>query len=302
MINAFTVDVEDYFHVQAFADRVAPARWDDFESRVVESSERILRLLEEHQIRATFFVLGWVADRHPGLVRRIFEAGHEIGCHSFWHRLIYTQNPESFRYDLQQATRALHAITGEVPSAFRAPSFSITKRSEWALRVLVEEGYRIDSSIFPVQHDTYGMPNAEPGVHQRQTEAGSIWEVPPTVRCFGRFNLPVGGGGYLRLYPTSLSLRCLKSVNHRENRPFIAYVHPWELDPDQPRIAAPWRSRFRHYQNLRTTESKLRALLREFRFGPISELVRSSQATQHARQTDGLGTRSNATIVASGAL
>lgn len=274
--NAFTVDVEDYFHVQAFADQVATARWDDFESRVVESTERILRLLEEYQVRATFFVLGWVADRHPDLVKRIVEAGHEVGCHSFWHRLIYTQSPDSFRCDLRQATQAIHAITGVSPTAFRAPSFSITRRSLWALGILAEEGYRIDSSIYPVRHDTYGVPNAKPGVHQIPTDAGMIWEVPPTVRCLWRFHLPVGGGGYLRLYPTSLSLRCLNAVNHRENRPFVVYVHPWELDPEQPRIAARWRSRFRHYQNLRTTEPKLRVLLQTYRFGPISELAHDS--------------------------
>ena len=183
LTNVFSVDVEDYFHVQAFADRIRPGEWAHYESRVVQNTLRILDLLERRQVRGTFFVLGWVADRDPELVRQIHRAGHEIGCHSYWHQLVFGQTPDEFRRDLKQATETLENITGEAVTAYRAPSFSITADSLWALDILLEEGYRIDSSIFPARHDTYGIPEISPGPQVIHRPAGDLFEFPPAVRA-----------------------------------------------------------------------------------------------------------------------
>jgi len=275
LLNAFTVDVEDYFQVSAFEKAVSRDCWEQHDLRVVPNTRRLLRLLEDRGIRATFFVLGWVAAKCPELVREIDEAGHEIGCHSYWHRLIYEQSPETFREDVQQARNVLQDIVGKAVTAYRAPSFSVTRRSLWALEVLVEEGFELDSSVFPTRHDRYGIPDAEPGIHRIETPAGPIWEMPPTVARWGPLKLPVSGGGYFRLYPIRLSLGLLSKVNRKYKRPFVFYVHPWEVDPDQPRIAVQSRlSRARHYVNLASTEKKLTTLIERFRFGPIGEVVR----------------------------
>jgi polysaccharide deacetylase family protein (PEP-CTERM system associated) len=272
MINAFTVDVEDYYHVAAFADRIGPRTWDSYESRVVPSTHRMLALLDRHQVRATFFVLGWVADRFPGLVRDIHRAGHEVGCHSFWHRLVYDLTPDEFRDDTQQARSALEDITGDAVRAYRAPSFSITARSLWALDVLAELGFTADSSIYPVHHDRYGIPGAERSPHPIDCTAGRLWEFPASVFRSCGVNIPVSGGGYFRLYPLSFTLHCLRRINKRDGQPFMFYVHPWEIDADQPRLSGSFRSRLRHYVNLADTERKLDVLLSEFRFGPMRDL------------------------------
>ena len=279
MRNAFTVDVEDYFHVQAFSKTVNPREWDQYESRVVANTRRILNLLEDHEVRATFFILGWVADRFPELVDEIHQAGHEIGCHSFSHQLIYQMTAEDFREDLLQACKAIEEITAKRVTAFRAPSFSITEKSLWALDILIEEGFRYDSSIFPVYHDNYGIPNASRFPHRIEGGLGSLWEFPPSVYRFGSLNVPVAGGGYFRLYPRWLSIRWLARINRVEKRPFVFYIHPWELDPDQPRLPGPLRSRFRHYQNLRRTESKLVTLLDRFEFGALSDVLEEHAQT-----------------------
>jgi polysaccharide deacetylase family protein (PEP-CTERM system associated) len=274
IVNAFTVDVEDYYQVQQFADRISPQEWDRHESRVVENTHRMLRILNEHQVCGTFFVLGWVAERFPRLVRDIQKAGHEIGCHGYWHRLIYDMTPDEFRSELSQTTKILSDITGQPVVAFRAPSFSITKQSLWALDILIEQGYRYDSSIFPIYHDTYGIPNAERFPHTIERQGGSLMEFPPSVyRVFG-FNLPVSGGGYFRLYPVHFSIHWLSAINRVCRHSFIFYVHPWELDPGQPRLPASLTARFRHYVNLRRTERKLGALLSAFRFGTLGEAFR----------------------------
>lgn len=267
--NAFTVDVEDYFHVQAFADRVERKDWDHFESRVVPNTRQILRMLDDHQVAATFFVLGWVARRFPHLVREIQRSGHEIGCHSYAHKLVYEQTRDEFRADLKRATDVLQQITGDPVIAYRAPCFSITKQSEWALDILIEQGYRLDSSVVPVRHDTYGMRGANADAHVVQRANGRIIEVPPAVRRSMFGNIPVGGGGYFRLFPYRLTRHWLRSINRKEGRAFTFYIHPWEIDPRQPKIPAGLKSRFRHYRNLRTTEAKLHALLRDFRFSPL---------------------------------
>jgi len=275
ILNAFTVDVEDYYHVQSFADRIDPARWDDHESRVVANTHKVLRLLDDHQTRGTFFILGWVADRFPQLVRDIQHAGHEIGCHSYWHKLIYNMKPEDFRDDLRHARDLLQDITGEPVVAYRAPSFSITNGSLWALDILIEEGFQYDSSIFPIHHDNYGIPNAERFPHRIEKNGGGLWEFPPSVQRLLNLNVPIAGGGYFRLYPVRLSIRWLRRINRVHNQPFIFYVHPWELDPEQPRLPGSLKSRFRHYQNLRTTEPKLHRLLSAFRFGPMADSLQA---------------------------
>lgn len=272
--NAFTVDVEDYYHVSGFDEIVDRQHWSQYESRVVNSTRRLIRILAEHDVCATFFVLGWVAERHPELVREIQDGGHEIGSHSYWHRLIYQLTPEEFREDLLHSCKIIEEITGERVTSFRAPSFSITKDSMWALDILAEEGISLDSSIFPVHHDRYGVPGAERFANQIDTPAGSLWEVPPSVCRLGKWNVPVGGGGYFRLYPLPVTNRMLSTINRRHGQPFVFYIHPWEIDPDQPRLPVSSRSsRFRHYTNLASTEGKLHRLLSQFSFGPLSSIV-----------------------------
>ncbi|MFZ5828916.1 MAG: XrtA system polysaccharide deacetylase [Planctomycetota bacterium] len=273
-LNAFTVDVEDYYQVSAFERHVDRSQWGDYASRVVDNTRRLLELLESYHVRATFFILGWTAQRYPGLVREIRASGHELGAHGYWHRLVYTQSPNEFRDDLRIAQAAIADATGEPVLAYRAPSFSITEKSIWALEILVEEGFAIDSSVFPIIHDRYGIPDAEPGLHRLETPSGSIWEFPPSVVRVGGINLPVSGGGYFRLYPLALTTRLLSRIHSQCRRPFIFYVHPWEIDPAQPRMSgASWISRSRHYVNLRSTEHKLKQLMTTFRFGTIEEVI-----------------------------
>jgi polysaccharide deacetylase family protein (PEP-CTERM system associated) len=274
MLNAFTVDVEDYFQVSGFERHIHRDDWDGYESRVVPNTRRILRLLNHHHVKATFFVLGWVAERFPDLVLQIRDEGHEIGSHGYWHRLIYDQTPDEFREDLCRARDLLEGITGNRVLAYRAPSFSIIERSRWALDILAEEGFTIDSSIYPIHHDRYGMPDALPHLHRIETSAGPLWELPPSsVRAAGK-NIPVGGGGYFRLYPLPLTRRWLTRINRTYKRPFMFYIHPWEADPEQPRLkAGSWLSRRRHYVNLSHTERKLTRLLAEFRFAPMQDVI-----------------------------
>lgn len=278
LTNAFTVDVEDYFHVSAFSKSVPYRDWSSCESRVVANTHRILELLNRYQVRGTFFVLGWVAERFPELVREIHRSGHEIGSHSYRHQLIYSMTPDEFRQDLELSCDVLEQITGLPVRLFRAPSFSITKESLWALDILIERGIEIDSSIFPVRHDIYGIPDAEVLPHCLERSCGTIAEIPGTVFQFLGRNVPIGGGGYFRIFPFSLTISKLRQLNTQLQRSFNFYIHPWEVDPLQPRISVPWKSRFRHYTNLGKTELRLRRLLEEFRFGPITDLAPQMQS------------------------
>jgi polysaccharide deacetylase family protein (PEP-CTERM system associated) len=278
--NIFSVDVEDYFHVQAFADQIRPSEWEGFESRVVPNTLRIVDLLDRHQTRGTFFILGWVAERFPDLVKQIHRAGHEIGCHSYWHQLVFNQTPDEFRADLKRATQTLTEIIEEPITAYRAPSFSITSESLWALDILLEEGYRIDSSIFPVRHDTYGIPEVNPAPHAIHRATGTLFEFPPAVRCKRFANIPVAGGGYFRIYPYRLTSHWLANVNRKEGRPFVFYIHPWEVDPEQPRLKSRWKSRLRHYRNLHSTEAKLDRLLHTFHFQAFEDFRCSFDESQ----------------------
>ncbi len=271
MQNALTVDVEDYFHVQSFAGQVDPTDWPHFESRVERNTERLLALLAERGVRATFFVLGWVAQRHPALVRRIAEGGHELGSHSQWHRLVYSLTPESFREDLRQSKATLEDTAGQPVTTYRAPSWSVTRRTPWFFEILREEGILLDSSIFPIQHDVYGWPESPRFPYRIQTAAGPLDEFPAsTIRLWGA-NLPISGGGYFRLLPGAVSRWGLKTLN-QAGCPAVFYIHPWELDPQQPRLrGVPWKSRFRHYTNLHTTQTKLAALLDALPWTTLSE-------------------------------
>jgi polysaccharide deacetylase family protein (PEP-CTERM system associated) len=270
MLNALTIDVEEHFQVHAFETVIDRADWDRYPSRVGDNTRRILRLLAEHDVRATFFVLGWVADRHPDLVREIAAAGHEIGTHGYWHELIYRQTTDEFAADLDQSLKAIErASPGVQLAGYRAPAFSVTRRSLWALDTLRERGIKYDSSIFPLAaHDRYGINNADR--FASRAPAG-LWEFPVSTVRFGKNNWPVAGGGYFRLFPLWITRQAIRHIN-AEGHPAVVYLHPWEFDPCQPRISnAPLRSRFRHYVNLNKTESRLRALLQEFKFGAMRE-------------------------------
>jgi polysaccharide deacetylase family protein (PEP-CTERM system associated) len=270
--GAFTVDVEDYFHVSAFASRINPADWDQYECRVEQNTHRVLNIAARSGTTGTFFVLGWVAERYPHLVRDIQEAGHEIGCHSMWHQLVFDLGPDRFRRDLIDARNVLEDVTGRQVVLYRAPSFSVTKRSLWAVPVLREEGFHTDSSIYPVRHDRYGIPNAPLAPHVIDTAAGPVREFPGMVCEVGNMRIPVGGGGYLRLFPWALTQRLLHRVR-RQARPLNVYIHPWEFDPQQPRVAASLKSRFRHYQNLKATTEKIERLLNEFSLSTMSAVL-----------------------------
>ncbi len=272
LLNALTIDVEDYYHVSGFDHCVSRSQWEMLPPRVGDSTRRLLDLLAEAGVRGTFFILGWVAERQPSLVRAIRAAGHEIGCHSYAHRLIYQQSPKQFRVDLRLARLVLEDILGESVCSYRAPSFSITKQSEWALDVLLEEGFLFDSSIYPTHHDRYGMADAPLYPHRIERTGGCLWEFPPPVWRLMRYPLPVGGGGYFRLYPYGMTRRGLQAIN-AASRPFAVYLHPWEFDPEQPRLRPGALRAFRHYVGLRKTETRLIRLLKDFRFATMSEAL-----------------------------
>lgn len=274
LLNAFTVDVEDYFQVSGFERQIRRADWPSFPSRVEQNTEQLLAVLDKRQIQGTFFILGWTAERFPGLVRQIKSCGHEIGSHSYWHRLVYDLTPQEFHADLRRSCDVLESLTGDPIRLYRAPSFSVVRASQWAFEILAEAGIQIDSSVYPIVHDRYGIPDASIRPYEIATSAGTLWEAPPAVFQWKRLRVPAGGGGYFRLLPWHCSRFCLTRINHRDERPFVFYVHPWELDPAQPRLKAGTRSgRFRHYVNLRRTEAKLELLLQQFRFGTLTQFL-----------------------------
>jgi polysaccharide deacetylase family protein (PEP-CTERM system associated) len=271
MLNALTVDVEEYFHPNALDGVVSPADWDVLPSRIEANTQRVLDLLSEHDVRATFFLLGWVAERAPRLVADIARRGHEVACHGFAHRLVYQLEPQQFRADVARAKTRIEDLVGAPVTGFRAASYSIVAGTLWALDVLIELGFVYDSSIFPIRHDLYGIPSFSRRPVRVRRPAGEILEVPPsTIRLLGR-NWPVAGGGYLRVLPYWVTRRAMRHLNEHEHVPGMVYVHPWELDVGQPRLAAGRLARLRQYTNLHRTEPRLRQLLREFRFAPIRE-------------------------------
>jgi polysaccharide deacetylase family protein (PEP-CTERM system associated) len=275
--HALTIDVEDYFQVTALDKCVQRADWSRLPSRVLRNTCRVLDLLARTTTRATFFVLGWVAQHHPQVVREIQAAGHEIGSHSYWHHLVYTQTPAEFRSDLRRSRDVLEDLTGHKITHYRAPTFSITAQSLWALDILTEEGFTLDASIFPIRHDRYGIPDAPRQLHRRSTATGHLWEFPPTVASFGRIRLPVGGGGYFRLMPLSLTRRLWRRCQRESLAPRMFYFHPWEIDSELPRVAGMSRlNAWRHHVNVQATERKLETMLREFRFGAIGDVLTDS--------------------------
>ncbi len=272
--NALTVDVEDYFHVAALAPNIPRESWGTRESRVVANTRKLLSMFDQFDVRGTFFVLGWVADRHPQLVREIAAGGHEVACHGYSHRLVYEQTPAEFREETLRSKRLLEDITGSAVLGYRAASYSIVRESLWATDILAEAGFIYDSSIFPVRHDRYGIPDAKRVPNRMTTPGGkSIVEWPLATAKIGGFKLPVAGGGYFRLLPYWLTRWGLASINADARQAFIFYLHPWEIDPGQPRVQASRLSRFRHYTNLDKCEGRLRRLLGEFRFGTARDCL-----------------------------
>jgi polysaccharide deacetylase family protein (PEP-CTERM system associated) len=271
-LNAFTVDVEEHFHATALA-RCAAGRWDTLESRVVANTDTILAILDDAHVRGTFFVLGWVAERQPDLVRRIAACGHEIASHGFAHELVYRQSPAEFAADVRRSKQVLEDICGEAVTGYRAPSYSVTRRSLWALDVLLDVGFQYDASIFPVYHDLYGIPDAPRGVHRIRTSRGTLIEAPPTTVRLAGVNVPIAGGGYFRLFPYWWTRLAMRYAVRRDAFPILFYVHPWEIDADQPRLPCGIVSRFRHYRALRKTSGRLQRLLRDFRFGTMRDVL-----------------------------
>jgi polysaccharide deacetylase family protein (PEP-CTERM system associated) len=276
VINAMTVDVEDYFHVSAFDDVVPRSAWEGMERRVARNTRRLLDLFDEFGVHGTFFVLGWVADRDRALVREIAARGHEIASHGYAHRLVYDQTLSAFRNDVRRAKQLLEDATGVRVRGYRAPSFSVTARSLWALEILIEEGHTYDASIFPIRHDRYGIPGSPRHMYALQHQSGSLSEVPASTVRIGPVVLPIAGGGYFRQFPYSWTRWGIARVNNVEQQPVVFYLHPWEIDADQPRLSAGWLTRLRHYRNLDQTERRLRALLTDFQFGTVGSLLRTA--------------------------
>ena len=272
IVNAMTVDVEDYFHVSAFDNVVSRARWDSFESRVSGNTDRLLELFDRVNVRGTFFVLGWVAERFPALVRRIADLGHEVASHGYDHQLVYLLTPRQFREDIRAAKHAIENAAGVEIVGFRAPSYSVIDSSLWALDVLIEEGFVYDASIFPIHHDRYGIPDSPRHPYVLQRPGGSLLEVPGSTVRLGRVNLPIGGG-YFRQFPYVWAKWGIDRVNRVERQPVTFYTHPWELDPEQPRMAVGTATRLRHYRGLERTADRLARLVRDFQFDSVTSML-----------------------------
>lgn len=270
--NAFTVDVEDYFQVSALAPYIPRQQWDSIPCRIERNVERILELLDERGAHATFFTLGWIAERYPVLIRRIVEHGHELASHGYGHLRASEQTPDNFREDISRSKKLLEDIGGVAVQGYRAPSFSIGANNLWALDLLHDSGYRYSSSIYPIQHDHYGMPEAPRFAFRPRGESGLLELPVTTVNVFGR-NFPAGGGGYFRMLPYPMSRWCLNRVNQQDSQSCMFYFHPWEIDPGQPRQPGiNFKTSFRHYVNLSRMERKIRALLRDFEWDRVDRV------------------------------
>lgn len=279
MTNAITIDVEDYFHPSEVQSTTSSLDWDALPSRVEAATVRCLDLLSRHSVRGTFFILGWVAEKYPALIRRIAGAGHEIACHSFAHALVYDLGPDRFRADTARAVAAISDACGVQPRGYRAPSYSITNRSLWALDILSELGFSYDSSIVPITHDRYGIPGYPRDARPVATPSGAILEIPPaTVQLTAQRTSAVGGGGYLRLLPYAYTAAGIRRLNHVDRMPACIYFHPWEIDPHVPRMANGMLARLRTYLGLSAMERKLDRLLTEFRFGAIADVFPVAQS------------------------
>lgn len=284
--DALSVDVEDYFQVEAFASRVPRHSWPGFKSRVADNTYRVLELFARHGHKATFFMLGWVAERNKALVREIQAEGHEVACHGYYHQQVFRLTPEEFRADLRRAKHAIEDAGGVEVVGYRAPTFSICRKSLWALHILVEELFTYDSSIVPVHHDNYGIPGTPRAPHRMLLPGGvNIYEMPiSTVRVAGA-TVPVGGGGYLRLLPMAYTKWALNRLRTREKVPVILYFHPWEIDPEQPRIPAGWRSHLRHYTNLDRMYGRLEEVLSMGQYQGMASLMKELEESTVAQRT-----------------
>jgi len=295
-LHCLTFDVEEHFQVNAFESPERRSRWLDDESRVERNTEKILELLERHRYRATFFVLGWVAERHARLVERIAAAGHEVASHGYGHELISRLTPDAFREDVRKAKKILEDVIGAPVTGYRAPSFTIMPGTSWALEVLVQEGYAWDSSVVPVLHDVYGWPGAEPYLHRIETPSGPLWELPPSTAGLLGARVAVGGGGHFRLYPYPVIRTLLRRIEAK-GKTIVFYLHPWELDPGQPRMEGSPLSRFRHYFHLAQVEGRLERLFDDFRFASVREVLPSlTRAFERRQATAAAGTEALARI------
>jgi len=280
--NVFSVDVEEYFQVEAFSEYIEKKDWEKYPSRVEEQTKRLLDILAAFQVQGTFFVLGWLAERYPALIKNICDAGHEIASHGFDHKMVNKMTPEEFQKDIHKSKEILEGITKADIKGYRAPTFSILEKTSWAYEILLHEGYRYSSSVFPIRHDRYGWPKF--GYEPRRmasNEKGDIWEVPMAVGSLGPLRIPFGGGGYLRSYPFFMTRALFRSFA-RKGKPAVVYIHPWELDSKQPVIHAPFLKRFRHHLGISGAERKLKELLRALEFGTLAQYLDEMMETKRA--------------------
>ena len=283
IVNAISIDVEDYFHVSAFASAIDRADWHKQESRVTRNTEMLLDMFDDAETKCTFFVLGCVAEQYPHIVRTITDRGHEVASHGYSHRLIYEQTPEEFRNETLRSKQLLEDLAGQSVKGYRAASYSITDRSLWALEILADAGFEYDSSIFPVRHDRYGIPDAPTLPHRITLDSGrQLVEFPMTTVGLPGYRLPIAGGGYFRIFPYFVTKWAYRYLNNVKKAPVVFYLHPWEIDPSQPRIEASRLSKFRHYRNLEKTEARLKDLLKSFHFTTIASVLADQHLADHA--------------------
>lgn len=279
IVNGMSVDIEDWFQVGAFEKTIARDDWDGLALRVADNVARVLDLFAEAQVSATFFTLGWIAEREPAMMRRIANAGHEIASHGYDHARVFTLSPDEFARDIARTRTILEDTSGSAVTGYRAPSFSIDERTPWAHEILAEHGYAYSSSVAPVAHDHYGWREA-PRFAFRPVAGSALVEIPVTTAMLGKRRMAAGGGGFFRVLPYAFTRWAIRQVNHEEARPAAFYFHPWEIDPNQPRVEnAPLRSRLRHYTNLDTMERKLARLCGEFAWERMDVLAQKQAAT-----------------------
>jgi len=286
LTHVLSVDVEDYFQVEAFAGSVDRKDWHQWPSRVVANTHRVLDLFDQHKAKGTFFFVGWVAERFPHLVREVQARGHELACHSYWHRTVYSITADEFREDTRQAKKAIEDAAGVPITGYRAPSWSITKSCLWALDILAEEGFTYDSSIYPIHHDLYGVPGAQRFPYTHACANGQeLREFPPATLRFLGTNFPAAGGGYLRIFPSAFTELAFRTFEKKHGERVVVYLHPWELDPEQPRINGPVKSRVRHYTNLKHMHAKLNTVLSRHKFQPFRDVLTQEAAEANAHQS-----------------
>jgi polysaccharide deacetylase family protein (PEP-CTERM system associated) len=277
--HILSVDLEDYFHVEAFAGTVPREAWHSYPCRVVDNCSRLLDIFDRYGVKATFFTLGWVAHRFPKIVREVHERGHELACHSFWHRRVDSLTPAQFQQDTREACDAIEQAASVRVAGYRAPTWSISRHSLWAFDILGEQGFEYDSSIYPIHHDLYGIPGASRYPYMHHCRGGQrLLEFPPATARIAGMNFPAAGGGYLRIFPLAYTSWVFAQFE-QAGRSLVLYLHPWEIDPEQPRIRGPLKSRFRHYTNLHRTEARLHTLLRRYRFVPFRDHLADARLT-----------------------